>query len=342
MSLYLYGIIEEGNRVDFGPIGFEKGGGQRERVEAVPFGNLAVVSAPAPKVDFAGLPRKEMIAHLLAHQQTLEEVMKRFFVLPFKFGTIVRKVSELDLILERGSGFLKTLAEKMRDLSEIDVVATWEVPQILREISAEDPEVVAFQKNLSGGTDNRIELGMMLAGRLKARAEKWRDEILNHLKSSAEGCAGHDLLNDQMVLNASFLVSNGRREAFDHAVLETDRKFAGKLQFRCVGPLPPYSFATLTLRKFDPEKIGEAAEILKLNGVAELTDIKRRYKELSRLCHPDTHPDQPQEVFESLQQAFELMAGYCEDGPKSLEREAVASCIRLTVLQASDPVGHAA
>lgn len=330
MGLYLYGVIPCVKPVDFGPIGFEGRG-----VQALPYGGVGAVLGEAPRDTFTNnIPREELVKLLLAHQQTLEKVMQRFFVLPFKFGTTLKDESELTRILGEGAGFLTGLIGQMRDHVEIDVVATWVVSEILREISEEDPEIAACKRDGMSGLRDPASVGMLLAQALKRRAEVWRRRITEGLRYRAEALADHDLLNDEMVLNASFLIHSDRQEKFFKGVEEVDRSFAGKLQFRCVGPLPPYSFATVTIKRFDPARVEEAATVLQLGGRAELSLLKRTYRALSRELHPDAHPGLAPQEFERLSDAYQVVADYCKDGPRSLERKAVAQCLRLEVAHA--------
>jgi hypothetical protein len=114
---------------------------------------------------------------------------------------------------------------------------------------------------------------------------------------------------------------------------EADAEFQNKLRFKSVGPLPPYSFATVTIKRFDPEKIQKSAKMLGFNGRAELAQVKKIYRELSRRCHPDTDPNLSAEKFEELNQAYEIIADYCKEGPRSLERKVIEKSIQLKVME---------
>ncbi|MBI2060278.1 MAG: GvpL/GvpF family gas vesicle protein [Nitrospirae bacterium] len=334
MSLYLYGVIPHREAMDFGPIGFEAIGGERGRVKTIPHGELAAVVGPAPLREFSQVPKEALVRFLLAHQATIEEVMKRFFILPFKFGTVLKDDSELERIFSDGGPFLRDLINRLEGCSEINLVATWVVPEILREISDEDPQIVTYKGKMARGEFvDRAAIGMLLQQALRRRAKVWRGQLTSALGTIAEGIVEHDVLDDAMVFNASFLVRRNRMEDFDRALGGMDAIFR-RLHFKCIGPLPPYSFGTVTIKRFDPAKIQEAAGILHLNGTAELSGVKRTYKELSRQCHPDTHPDLSPVFFERLNRAYQSVGDYCKDGPRSLEKEAVEHHVRLQVLDA--------
>lgn len=327
MSLYLYGLIRQPEAIDFGPIGFENGA-----VRTIACGSFSGIIGRLHRGDFKQLPKEELIRLLLAHQKTLETIMVRHFVLPFKFGTMVKDENELLKIVHEEKDFLSELFEKVKDSVEIDVVATWDVPMILQKISEEDLEIVAYKKEMTNGVGDRAFVGMLLANALKHQADEWRQEITESLQSHAKSIAEHDLQNDQMILNTSFLIQHDKEKGFFQTLEDIDLSCKKKLHFKCVGPLPPYSFATITLQRFDPEEIQGAAKTLGLNGKAELTLVKKVYKELSRQCHPDTDPNLSVEKFEELNRAYEMIADYCKEGPRSLERKVIEKSIQLKVM----------
>lgn len=332
MSLYLYGVIPHGEAMDFGPIGFEAIGGGKGCVEAIPQGRLAAVVGPAPLCEFSRVPKEVLVHFLLAHQSMIEEIMKQFFILPFKFGTVLTDDSELERIFSDGERFLCELIDRLEGCSEISLVATWVVTEMLREISVEDRQFDAYRGQMARGECvDPARVGMLLQQALRRRAEEWRGKITSDLKTVAEGIVEHDVLDDTMVLHHSFLIRRNRMEDFDRALEGVDALFRS-LHFKCIGPLPPYSFGTVTIKRFDPEKIQEAARFLHLNGTAELSRLKRTYKELSRECHPDTHPELSPALFERLNKAYESIGDYCKDGPRSLRKEAVERHARLQVL----------
>lgn len=328
MSLYLYGLIRQPEAVNFGAIGFEGA-----PVRAIPCGPFAAVVGPPPTGNLTGISKEELVKRLLAHQQTLESVMKHFFVLPFKFGTLLKDESELGRILEESSPLFEWAIQRMQACVEIDVIANWDLKAILREISEEDPEIIVCKKKIeqdAGATDaDRAFVGKQLARSLKQRAESWSLKILKSLEGSALACAPHELLNDEMVLNTSFLIHRDQEKDFFRVLEGTDQLFEKKLHFKCVGPLPPYSFATITVKRFDPEEVQEAAKLLGLNGSAELDHVKKVYRELSRKTHPDQNPNSPPENFKRLNKAYELMADYCKEGMRSLKNEAIEHYLRL-------------
>jgi hypothetical protein len=300
-------------------------------VEAIPAEDLAAVIGPSPRADWDRIPKEEIVRLLLLHQRTLESVTQRFFVIPFKFGTTLRDPAELSKVLKEGAPLLRDLINRMRDCFEVDLVVTWEVPKVLQEIAQTDPEIVARRNEVAPGREDRVQVGMLLSNALKKRAEESKGIILEMLKVHAEAFSDHNLLNDTMVLNSSFLIHRRQEKEFYNWVEKINSRFENKLHFKCIGPLPPYSFATITLERFDPIEIRQAAKVLGLNGRAELSQVKKIYRELSKKFHPDASPDLTAFPFERLHDAYQRVADYCKEGPRSLDEEAIAAYLQLSV-----------
>jgi len=164
-----------------------------------------------------------------------------------------------------------------------------------------------------------LSLGMLLSAKLKAQAKHYANDILAVLKEISESYATHDLMDDKMVFNASFLLTPGDEDLFFKALEGLDKQWEGRLNFKCVGPLPPYSFATVTIKRFDPKKIHWAYETLGLKGSVDVNQVNRAYKNMARQCHPDTHPQLNKREFEAVHQAYELLLEYYQGGCKPMK-----------------------
>jgi hypothetical protein len=65
---------------------------------------------------------------------------------------------------------------------------------------------------------------------------------------------------DMMVSNAAFLVDKRRESVFDARVQALDEEYSGLLDFRYVGPLPPFNFVTLVVNWDDNEPASDAPD----------------------------------------------------------------------------------
>ncbi|MCG2675918.1 GvpL/GvpF family gas vesicle protein, partial [bacterium] len=141
----------------------------------------------------------------------------------------------------------------------------------------------------------------------------------------------HELMDDKMVMNFAFLIDKARQEDFDRKVEELNNRFAEKLNFRCVGPLPPYSFTTLEAKRMRFEEIEEARRRLGLGEEATLSEIKGAHRRLSQEFHPDKGSEQKK--FEKITKAYKLLLDYCEGERCSFKKEAVKNFVGIRVLK---------
>ena len=114
-----------------------------------------------------------------------------------------------------------------------------------------------------------------------------------------------------MILSAAVLIDRSEEPRFDQAIGQLNRAYEDRLNFRCVGPLPPYSFATAEVQTVDAEALDAARETLELGESASLTDIKAAHRRLLRKHHPDRDPDAGAgERVKAISAAYELLEEY--------------------------------
>ncbi len=324
MKYYLYGFISTNRGIEFGQIGFELGQNKKGLVMALPYQGLGAVVGPSPFEDFEGLNKEILVKALLSHQKTLEIVMQKQFILPCKFGTVVKEEAEIQMILKSNQVKLSKWLEETKETSEMEVVATWDVPVILNEMAQADPKIIALKQRIEKMAppkkeQEKLSLGMKLSQKLKEKANHFSEILLKSLKKIAPSYSTHPLMNDQMVLNASFLLPRKEKNNFYKVLDKLDRRLEGKLHFRCVGPLPPYSFATVVIQHFHPDEIHMALETLGLKGNSNMALVKKAYRAKARLCHPDTHPKKGKEEFEKLNKAYQLLKNHYQGGGQSIQ-----------------------
>jgi len=310
VSNYIYGVIQTEKGKNFGPIGF----GGRDEVYTIIYLDLAAVvsdSLPAPLATF---PKEEIVRYLFAHQAVIERIMREHTIIPLKFGTTAGSAEEVKGILEKGYPKFKDALEAMEGKVEFDVVAIWNKDSVFKDISQEE-EIIRFKQSLGPqpSAEDRVKLGRMVEGFLSKKKELLAPEIIAALAEVSEDFRLHDTLDATMIINTAFLIQKAGQEAFDQRLDEIDRTYDGRLNFRQVGPLPPYSFGTVEVKKADLEEIVRASKILGLSQEATLSQIKEAYWNLSSECHPDKHPGDVavRKRFEDVSWAYQLLAEYC-------------------------------
>jgi hypothetical protein len=90
--------------------------------------------------------------------------------------------------------------------------------------------------------------------RIGSRRAAIRSRVLDTLASLASRAATHALLDEQMVLNEAFLISTDDVPEFEERVRGLDVLFDGRLNFRIVGPVPPYTFSTVEVARVTSQR----------------------------------------------------------------------------------------
>jgi len=166
--------------------------------------------------------------------------------------------------------------------------------------------------------DDRMKVGLMVKKALDKTKAEYALQIQDTLRKVSRAVKNHDLMDDEMITNTAFLVDRARQEEFDGELEELDAGFDEKLNFRCIGPLPPYSFYTLEIKKMRFEKVDLARKLLDLNDTSTVDEIKKAYQRLAFSVHPDTNPKLPdaEEVFNNINRAYRVLLDYCQASNK--------------------------
>ncbi|MBU0512807.1 MAG: J domain-containing protein [Chloroflexi bacterium] len=94
-----------------------------------------------------------------------------------------------------------------------------------------------------------------------------------------------------------------------------DEEFEGRLHFRCVGPLSPFSFATVEVQIPAFEDVDKARRHLELGETTTASEIKRAYRRMAGQYHPDHNPDDPEAEarMTEITKAYQLLTAYAEN-----------------------------
>jgi hypothetical protein len=290
-GMYLYAVMAGERFLDLGPCG-------------VPDGNTAVVSVSAHALTavvstYEGAPlsefsRTEIFGRLVIHQRVIEQVNDESTVLPARFGTVLSSEDEVRLVLER---FHDPLARALREVDgavEVDLSATWDTNALFTDI-AQEPAVAALTGAVSGGPPDenlaaQVRVGMLVQEATEKRREEYRRRIVGDLVSFTRDAQPNPLLTDDLVVNLALLVDRSELPAFDAAVDRLGEELGDRLTFRYVGPLPPYSFATVDVILPTPVAVESARRTLGLGERCTKADLQSTYRRLAGEAHPDRNP----------------------------------------------------
>jgi DnaJ-domain-containing protein 1 len=116
-------------------------------------------------------------------------------------------------------------------------------------------------------------------------------------------------MDDKMILNCAFLLEKGKESDFDIKLKTLDQEYQQKINFRCIGPLPSYSFFTCQLKRVEYKQIEQARKLLGLEEKVSLEKIKDSYRKIAQKNHPDNDSSnlRLEEEFEKTIQAYQLL-----------------------------------
>ena len=104
-----------------------------------------------------------------------------------------------------------------------------------------------------------------------------------------------------------------RHGDFEKKLEELNTEFEEKLNFRCIGPLPPYSFYTLQIKRMDFKEVEWARKRFGLNNDTNREEVKKAHRALAVNVHPDKNPEMPskEKEFSDVTKAYGILLDYC-------------------------------
>jgi DnaJ-domain-containing protein 1 len=312
---YLYGIIETERRENFGNIGL----GNRE-VYTIQYADIGAVVSDIP-VDYI-----IKIEEAMTHEKTLRKIIETHTIIPIGFGVIARNESEIINILKRGQMKFKNTLEKIDNKLQINVKISWD-NTILTDILKENEEIqtLSAKAKKTANQSLKIELGKKVKSALDERKNEYMKDIHSILGDLSNGSKQNKITDQDTLMNASFLVDKEKEQKFYGKLEELEKKYDKKLKFLCVGPLPPYNFTEIEIKKIDFKTVDDARKTLRLGQEVSMSEINSAYNQLARKHHPDLHHDDPlaEEKFKKIKNAHEVLTKYCEHYLCSLEKTKV-------------------
>ncbi len=330
---YIYGVINSSTKEffnldeivsfeDFYPFKSqtEIAGGREifNRAYTVSFQDIAAVVKDSEIVDYSRMPNDALARLLVSHLQLIEKVMTKNTIIPMRLGTFAEGDKEVEQILASGYRTIKDIFERAQNTIEVDVVATLsDFSSFLQEVSEEE-EIKALKQSLLSKegdvtVDDQMGIGVLVKKHLDKKKETLANRIQTALGQIAQDSKAHDLMDDKMVLNTAFLIGQSRRGEFEQKIEQLNDEFEDKLNFRCVGPLPPYSFYTLEVKKPQFEEVDWARRKLGLKSdFITANDIKKAHRRIALTCHPDKNPDVPdiEKKFNDMTRAYRILLDY--------------------------------
>ncbi len=243
---YIYAIVGTGDEKNFGAIGMDK---QERHVTTTCYRDIGAVVSPSPIIKYP-ISR----ANTLVHQRVMEEVMKRYPMLPVRFGTIAEEIELIrEKVLKARYAELREALEYFKDKIELGLKALWkDRGSPFREIVEENREVRLLRDRLSAKKvpphRDQIRLGEMVKKALDAKRIREERAILNLFEGLWVEHKKNAPFGDQMIMNSAFLVNRAQEKEFDNRVEKASEMYDGRIRFKYVGPVPPCNFVEISIR----------------------------------------------------------------------------------------------
>jgi len=301
--IFLHAVIDEKEKKKF-----EFESHYFHLLHTIPYeGKSVMVSSTT--IDFTKEVAKEtLVRALLDYQAFLEELMKTYNVIPFKFGTCLSDEKALLSILKTKNDIFEKLLSTYKNKCEISVTAAWvDQKTAFETVLKNNDELSKLKDETDSSLEKRVAFGKKIQEKLLSYNEGVQKKFQSELEASSLKIALYEIANDFMTYHGSHLIWKEQREDFLKKLDTLNNDFHGKYQIRAIGPLPPYSFATIYLNIIPSDQIKKACEVLGLSSISNLGEIKKVHQALSKKFHPDRNPVH-QEKFQKIREAYQILS----------------------------------
>jgi len=238
---YVYCIIGTGEARNFGPIGI---GVRGDPVTTIAYKDLGAVVSNVPMTKYV-VSKETMVAH----EKVLEAVMRDHTLLPVRFYIVAPSAEEIRSLLRRRYFEFKKLLRALDNKVELGLKALWkDMGVIFQEIARANVATKASGDMVGGGSAKGAGSKKLKVALEQKRVEE-REVLLQPLRSLAAVSCLNTTYGDGMLMNAAFLVDRTREKEFDLEVGKLAARFSDRIEFKYVGPAPPYSFVNIVVKE---------------------------------------------------------------------------------------------
>jgi hypothetical protein len=201
--------------------------------------------------------------NILAHADVLQAAFEHGPVLPFRFGTAVADADAvIRELLAPSADRLTARLDALDGKVEMQLKAVYGEEPFLRSVLGQDPALarkVQRTQDMPAAASHfeRIRIGEAIAAAVQARAAADGSTLLDVLAPIALDHVISPPHHERALANVAFLVDRAELPRFDRAVEAMSEQRGAEIEFKLIGPMPPYSFADRDPSP-DAEKAGAA------------------------------------------------------------------------------------
>ena len=220
-ACYIYGIIRTGQKIILKSRAIDLTGA---KIYSIPYKDIGALVSRTKYSEYD--PTED---NLLIHNDALREAYVEYkcTVLPLRFSTIAKSESDVLKILANGYSKFRQKMASLAGMVEIAVKIQCDVSALRGQVERE------IRSN-----DNKV-----LEAALKKKSYELADNLFSTLKAISHQHQLNDLIFEDTIMNAAFLISEARSQEFFNEI----RKFEGRhediLEVKWSGPYVPYSFS---------------------------------------------------------------------------------------------------
>lgn len=190
--------------------------------------------------------------NLITHEKVLEQAMQKGFrsLLPFRFGLVVQNWDTvITQLIQPYKDKLQELLEKLDGKREVSIKIFWDTKAEIQAMMQSNPDLKQQRDQMAGkelSMEEVIHIGQLIESNLAARKETVIQAFLNELKPLANEVIESELMTEDMIYNAAFLIPWEKESLFSQRVEAIDKKFGERLRIRYNNFTAPYTFAQIS------------------------------------------------------------------------------------------------
>lgn len=223
----------------------------------------AVVSSVSPD-DFSEVNLKKNLTdigwvekNIRLHEKVIEEIMKGQTVLPFKFGTVFENEANVEKLLRENNPEFKAVLASLDGKEEWGLKIYCDSECFKNALCMENERIKKKDKEITTAGKGKAyflkkKKDEIIKDIIIEKISEYTKDCFERLKVSAVDTRINNILpkeitekQDDMVLNAAFLINNKQVKGFENILAYLKTKYTDKgLIFDCTGPWPPYNFCS--------------------------------------------------------------------------------------------------
>ncbi|MGH2638900.1 MAG: GvpL/GvpF family gas vesicle protein [Rhabdochlamydiaceae bacterium] len=218
-ACYVYGIIDFAQRI----ILKSKAIGFFGKIYSIPYKDIGALVSRTSYSEYD--PSEE---NLMTHNEALFEAYReyRVAVLPLRFSTVAKSETDVLKILSAGYSKFKIKMASLSGKLEFAVKVYCNIEGLKIEITQE--------KNANGNAQPEEEV--------KQRSLVIANNLLQRLKSVAVDHQLNELIFEDAIMNAAFLVEERSLRKFTQEIAGCEKRVGRNFRIKTSGPYVPYSF----------------------------------------------------------------------------------------------------